>query len=96
VLEQDGEFFSINISNWDELIASPNPHSKLASAKTIKISRPNHDRFLAPTVSQEIWAYGAFLLTGTGVVPDDNFTLKRGDLIRIDIEGIGSFENHVA
>jgi len=263
VLEQDGEFFSLDISNWDELIASPDLHSRLASAKTRKISRPGHDCLLAPTVSQEVWAsgvtyyrsrdarmaeskeagggsfydrvysatrpelffkalgekvigpfggvrirsdaqwsvpepelallissagtivgytigndmssrdiegenplylpqakvydgscalgpcilvsehllptttsigltiqrqqkqvfigsanlgnlkrsprelvdflcrentfpHGAFLLTGTGVVPDNNFTLMRGDLIRIDIEGIGSLENHVA
>ncbi|HEY0551055.1 MAG TPA: fumarylacetoacetate hydrolase family protein [Verrucomicrobiae bacterium] len=38
---------------------------------------------------------GAVLLTGTGVVPDDDFTLQVNDLIRIDISGIGSLENKV-
>jgi len=38
---------------------------------------------------------GAILLTGTGVVPGDHFTLHAGDLIRIDVTGIGRLENHV-
>jgi len=29
--------------------------------------------------------YGVFLMTGTGVVPDDNFTLLPGDLVQIRI-----------
>jgi 2-dehydro-3-deoxy-D-arabinonate dehydratase len=39
--------------------------------------------------------HGAFLLTGTGIVPPDNFTLRSGDIVRITIEGIGSLENPV-
>jgi 2-dehydro-3-deoxy-D-arabinonate dehydratase len=38
---------------------------------------------------------GCFLLTGTGIVPPDSFTLKPGDEIRIAIEGIGSLVNFV-
>ena len=38
---------------------------------------------------------GCFLLTGTGVVPPDDFTLARGDRIRIAIDPIGALENHV-
>jgi len=38
---------------------------------------------------------GVFLMTGTGVVPEDDFTLSPGDLIRITIEGIGTLENTV-
>jgi 2-dehydro-3-deoxy-D-arabinonate dehydratase len=39
--------------------------------------------------------YGCFLLTGTGVVPPDEFTLAVGDEIRITIEPIGTLINHV-
>jgi 2-dehydro-3-deoxy-D-arabinonate dehydratase len=39
---------------------------------------------------------GAFLMTGTGIVPGNDFTLAHGDAIRIGIEGIGTLENHVA
>ena len=40
--------------------------------------------------------HGAFLMTGTGIVPGDDFTLFSGDAIRISISGIGTLENHVA
>ncbi len=37
---------------------------------------------------------GCFMMTGTGVVPDD-FTLGKGDKVRIGIDGIGVLENTV-
>ena len=36
---------------------------------------------------------GAFLMTGTGTVPPDDFTLKLGDEVRISIDGIGTLVN---
>ena len=39
---------------------------------------------------------GVFLMTGTGVVPPDEFTLRSGDEIRITIEPIGTLVNSVA
>src|SRR5579885_760180 len=38
---------------------------------------------------------GCFLLTGTGIVPPDSFTLQAGDEIRIEMEGIGALVNTV-
>jgi 2-dehydro-3-deoxy-D-arabinonate dehydratase len=40
--------------------------------------------------------HGAVLLTGTGIVPPDGFTLQAGDVIRISISGVGVLENPVA
>ena len=40
--------------------------------------------------------YGAILLTGTGVVPPDTFTLQAADEIEIEISGIGRLKNSVA
>ncbi len=40
--------------------------------------------------------HGAMLLTGTGVVPPDEFTLASGDEISISISGIGTLKNTVA
>jgi 2-dehydro-3-deoxy-D-arabinonate dehydratase len=40
--------------------------------------------------------HGAVLLTGTGIVPPDEFTLASGDEIRITIDGIGTLANRVA
>lgn len=39
---------------------------------------------------------GCFLMTGTGVVPPDSFTLALGDQIRITIAAIGMLANEVA
>ncbi|MFZ5495946.1 MAG: fumarylacetoacetate hydrolase family protein [Verrucomicrobiota bacterium] len=39
---------------------------------------------------------GAYLMTGTGIVPPDSFTLRSGDEIRITIEPIGTLVNTVA
>ena len=38
---------------------------------------------------------GCFLLTGTGIVPPDSFTLAAGDRIEISIDGIGVLANTV-
>jgi 2-dehydro-3-deoxy-D-arabinonate dehydratase len=40
--------------------------------------------------------HGVLLMTGTGIVPKDDFTLCSGDVIRITISGIGTLENYVA
>ena len=39
---------------------------------------------------------GAFLLTGTGIVPERSFTLQPGDQVDIEIDGIGCLSNPVA
>jgi 2-dehydro-3-deoxy-D-arabinonate dehydratase len=39
---------------------------------------------------------GVFLMTGTGIVPHDEFTLAAGDRISISIDNIGTLENVVA
>jgi 2-dehydro-3-deoxy-D-arabinonate dehydratase len=40
--------------------------------------------------------HGAVLLTGTGIVPPDEFTLASGDDVSISITGIGTLRNPVA
>ncbi len=39
---------------------------------------------------------GALLMTGTGIVPPDEFTLAAGDVVSITIGGIGTLRNTVA
>jgi 2-dehydro-3-deoxy-D-arabinonate dehydratase len=43
----------------------------------------------------QTFPHGAVLLTGTGIVPPDGFTLQPGDTIQIDVSGIGRLENRV-
>jgi 2-dehydro-3-deoxy-D-arabinonate dehydratase len=38
---------------------------------------------------------GCVLLTGTGIVPPNDFTLEPGDLVSITIEGVGTLSNPV-
>ena len=38
---------------------------------------------------------GAFLMTGTGIIPPAEFTLEDGDEVTITIEGIGALQNPV-
>ena len=46
----------------------------------------------APEVRPE----SGMLLTGTGIVPPNDFTLAADDRVIIEIDGIGRLENHVA
>jgi 2-dehydro-3-deoxy-D-arabinonate dehydratase len=43
----------------------------------------------------QTFPHGAMLLTGTGVVPPDSFTLQAKDRVRITVSGIGTLENEV-
>jgi 2-dehydro-3-deoxy-D-arabinonate dehydratase len=38
---------------------------------------------------------GAVVLTGTGVVPEPAFTLRAGDIVHIEVDGIGTLSNPV-
>ncbi|MBX6387667.1 MAG: fumarylacetoacetate hydrolase family protein [Frankia sp.] len=38
---------------------------------------------------------GVFLMTGTGIVPDDGFTLAPGDEVAISVDGVGTLVNPV-
>src|SRR5690606_24323850 len=39
---------------------------------------------------------GALLMTGTGIVPGNDFTLRSGDSVAITVNGIGTLTNRVA
>jgi 2-dehydro-3-deoxy-D-arabinonate dehydratase len=44
---------------------------------------------------EQTFPNGCFLLTGTGIVPEGDFTLAAGDLVGIEIDGIGRLVNPV-
>jgi 2-dehydro-3-deoxy-D-arabinonate dehydratase len=43
-----------------------------------------------------VFPQGTYLMTGTGIVPPDAFTLRSGDEVRITIEPVGTLVNPVA
>jgi 2-dehydro-3-deoxy-D-arabinonate dehydratase len=53
------------------------------------------DELAAFLFRSQVFPHGAVLLTGTGVVPDDSFTLHEGDDVKIEISGIGTLRNTV-
>ena len=53
------------------------------------------DELVAFLFRSQNFPHGAVLLTGTGIVPPDNFTLRPQDTVRISISGIGILENPV-
>ena len=69
-----------------------------ASAFTGETSTSNIKRQLGELVAylcRELdFPHGAFLMTGTGIVPPDSFTLAAGDVIRVTIAG-QTLENRV-
>lgn len=43
----------------------------------------------------QVFPHGAVLLTGTGIVPPEHFTLNAGDVVSIEVSGIGVLKNDV-
>jgi len=64
----------------------------------IKINRMKraHTELAGYLTREMSFPYGVFLMTGTGIVPPDNFTLNAGDVINITIDNIGTLTNTVA
>ena len=92
------------------ILIAENPLPK-STTISVKIYRGDQNVFTGQTTLAELkrdpqelaaylfrecsFPYGAFLMTGTGIVPDDTFTLAHGDVIAISIEGIGTLRNTV-
>lgn len=66
-----------------------------SGATTLKEMKRKPEELVEYLYRNNSFPYGCFLLTGTGVVPPDSFTLKSGDEIRIAIPPIGTLVNRV-
>jgi 2-dehydro-3-deoxy-D-arabinonate dehydratase len=55
----------------------------------------SYDELISYLGRENVFPHGAFLLTGTGIVPPDEFTLQEGDAVSIAIDGIGTLTNTV-
>ena len=60
-----------------------------------QIKRP-FEELVTYLYRDQTFPFGCFLLTGTGIVPPDSFTLEKSDTVRIRIDGIGELMNPVA
>jgi len=66
-----------------------------SGATTLKEMKRKPQELVEYLYRNNSFPHGCFLLTGTGVVPPDSFTLKPGDEIRITIPPIGTLVNVV-
>lgn len=64
------------------------------STSTASITRRFQD-LAAWLMAALAFPVGVVLLTGTGIVPDESFSLRAGDVVTIDIPGIGTLTNPV-
>lgn len=72
--------------------------SQVVFSGEISINRMKrkHTELVSYLFQELSFPHGALLMTGTGVVPPDSFTLHAGDVIKITIDHIGTLENTVA
>jgi 2-dehydro-3-deoxy-D-arabinonate dehydratase len=66
-----------------------------AGATTLAGLRRKPEELVAYLFRDNRFPAGAYLMTGTGIVPPDSFTLAAADRIRISIDPIGTLENPV-
>jgi len=66
----------------------------LGKTSTAKMARRFED-LIAWLGRDNSFPHGVILLTGTGIVPPDEFSLQSGDLVKISMEGIGTLINPV-
>jgi 2-dehydro-3-deoxy-D-arabinonate dehydratase len=66
-----------------------------SGATTLKEMKRKPEELVEYLFRNHSFPHGCFLLTGTGIVPPDSFTLKIGDEIRITIPPIGMLTNTV-
>ena len=68
---------------------------QFSSATTLADLKRAPADLVAYLLRENTFPFGAFLMTGTGIVPPDDFALAPGDSIRITIDPIGMLENDV-
>jgi 2-dehydro-3-deoxy-D-arabinonate dehydratase len=69
--------------------------SAFAGSTTLAQLKRNPESLVEFLFRDNSFPSGCFLLTGTGIVPPDEFTLQSGDEIRITIDSIGTLVNSV-
>ncbi|WP_432713544.1 fumarylacetoacetate hydrolase family protein [Pedobacter sp.] len=63
---------------------------------SINQMKRKHKELVAYLFRELDFPHGTYLMTGTGIIPTDDFTLHSGDIVKITISEIGSLINIVA
>jgi 2-dehydro-3-deoxy-D-arabinonate dehydratase len=70
-------------------------HIEFSGATTLAELKRDPATLVEYLFRDQSFPHGCFLLTGTGIVPPDSFTLQSRDEINITIDGIGTLTNSV-
>lgn len=62
---------------------------------SISSMKRKHDELVSWLTREMFFPKGCYLMTGTGIVPPDSFTLMPRDLVSISIDNIGTLHNTV-
>ncbi|MET0242451.1 MAG: fumarylacetoacetate hydrolase family protein, partial [Flavitalea sp.] len=86
----------IKVSSVIELDIRRNEKSVFNGKIALDRMKRQHTELVDYLFREFIFPNGVLLMTGTGLVPPDDFTLKVGDEVNITIQGIGKLTNVVA
>ena len=64
-------------------------------AVPISQMKRTHEELVSFLFRECTFSAGCFLMTGTGIIPENEFTLNHGDEIRISVDHIGTLVNYV-
>jgi 2-dehydro-3-deoxy-D-arabinonate dehydratase len=78
------------------IVIERNGQSVFSNEISIDRMKRKHTELAEYLFREVTFPHGTYLMTGTGIVPPDCFTLQSGDVIKILIEHIGVLENTVA
>lgn len=72
-------------------------NNKIVFSESILINqmKRTHTELVKYLYEECTFQHGSFLMTGTGIIPADEFTLAVEDLVQISIENIGTLSNTV-
>ena len=79
-----------------QLTISRNGESVFSGEIAIDRMKRKHTELVEYLFRETSFPNGVYLMTGTGIVPPDHFTLNIGDEVKITIDGIGTLTNTVA
>jgi 2-dehydro-3-deoxy-D-arabinonate dehydratase len=85
----------LDTSTIISLVISRNGKTVFENSIAINQIKRSFEELVSFVFRECSFPHGCLIMTGTGIVPGHDFTLKSGDEIRISIEGIGELVNIV-
>lgn len=85
----------INVDAKIHLTIERNWKTVFSGQISINQMKRKHTELVEFLTREMSFQQGVYLMTGTCLVPDNTFTLQVGDIIHIDIDGIGRLSNTV-